>query len=214
MSVSATERSLSDEGAGFQPDPTAPPARPDLPNRTISPVARRQRLEPAKPTESPKPAPAATPDPVRLVKISCLRLAATEAAFAQAFHRAMAETVPGLRPMSPDRQANMSAGLAHCVLWAALTSDPPEAVVAFLRQVGADHYRQGFPCDSYQDVGRALLHSVRDSLGNDWWDSRLSSAWVSYGHWLESQLRTGSDRARDAGGAPLAAAPISPEAPA
>lgn len=166
MSTSASERSLTSDGTGTEQTEQTGQAGPQT-----------------------------TPEMARLVRLSCRRLADVESEFAMTLRHTLNEAVPGMRQLSPASGASVSAALTHCVLWAVLTQDPPEAVAAALQRLGADNYRQGFPDDAYPDVDRAWLRSARDILSPDW-DSRLSSAWVSYCRWLDSHLRFGATLAR------------------
>lgn len=140
--------------------------------------------------------PRPTPEIARMVQLSCQRLATVQAEFADTFRSTLNETVPGMRKLSLADSAVLSARLADCVLWAALTQDSSGMVEATLQRVGADNYRRGFPDDAYLGVGRALLRSVRDSLGTSW-DSRLGSAWVDYCRWLDTHLGLGAQQAQD-----------------
>ncbi len=140
---------------------------------------------------TPRPA----PEVARLVQLSCQRLFLVQAQFADTFHRRLDELAPSMHVLPPTRGTAMTAGLAHCVLWAALTQDPPDVVEATVQRVGADNHSQGFPDDAYQGIGHALLRGIRATLPVGW-SSELSSAWVAYYLWLDAHLRAGADLAR------------------
>lgn len=144
---------------------------------------------------TPRPA----PDVARLVQLSCQRLFVVQAQFADTFHRMLDELAPSMHMLPPARGTAMTSGLAHCVLWAALTQDPPDVVEATVQRVGADNHSQGFPDDAYPGIGHALLRGIRATLPVGW-SSELSSAWVAYYLWLDAHLRAGAELARASDG--------------
>lgn len=140
---------------------------------------------------APRPAPEVT----RLVQLSCQRLFVVQSQFADSFHHMLDELAPSMHVLPPAQGTALTAGLAHCVLWAALTQDSPDVVEATVQRVGADNHQQGFPDDAFPGVGHALLRGVRATLPVGW-SSELSSAWVAYYLWLDAHLRLGADLAR------------------
>lgn len=141
-----------------------------------------------------------TPETARLVQLSSQRLFAVESQFAEAFHQTLDELAPSMHVLPPASGTALTAELAHCVLWAALTQDPPDVVEATVQRVGANIRYQGFPDDAYGGVGHALLRGVRAILTHGW-NSELSSAWVAYYLWLDAHLRLGADLVRAQDGA-------------
>ncbi|MEJ2578894.1 MAG: hypothetical protein P8Z68_07320 [Kineosporiaceae bacterium] len=132
-----------------------------------------------------------SPTSARLVQFSCQRLLVVEPHFAGAFHQQLCALAPesGLPHLATGGQ--LSAALAHVVLWAALSDDEVTGVEAAVRAFGADHRARGFPDAAYPGLGHALLRSVRSTLPAGW-TSELSSGWVAYTLWLQPQLERGA----------------------
>ena len=84
--------------------------------------------------------------------------------------------------------------MVHTVLWAALTDDPPHAVVGSLRWVGTMNYLDGFPEAQYVNVAHALVRAVHDLAGVHW-SASTGSAWISYFMWLRPYLEDGARQA-------------------
>jgi hypothetical protein len=125
------------------------------------------------------------------VQFCCQRLLVIEADFAKAFHRELRELMPGCsHPASPPDRG-LSGALAHCLLWAALTRDPPDVVENTVRAFATDHHARGFPDAAYASLAHALLRSVREALPLGW-SSEVSSGWVSYALWLQPHLEFGA----------------------
>jgi hypothetical protein len=112
-----------------------------------------------------------------------------EAGFARVFHDELRGLTPSLRATTG--YAQLSAELARCVLWAALTQDSVEVVERTVRGFAAGHHSRGYPDDAYRNLGHALIRSVRTILPMGW-SSQLSSGWVSYALWLQPHLAAGS----------------------
>jgi hemoglobin-like flavoprotein len=149
-------------------------------------------------TGSTAPAPRPAPQAARLVQFSCQRLLAVEPDFAEAFHSAVCELAPELALPTLPAARELSGGVAHCVLWAALTQDDAASVVRTVEGFAADHHGRGFPDDAYATICHALLRAVRAVLPTGW-SSELSSSWVSYALWLQPHLRAGAGSAAEPG---------------
>jgi hypothetical protein len=144
----------------------------------------------------------------REVQFCCQRLLAVEPEFAEVFHRELCALTPSML-LAPTCSPALSAEVAHCVLWAALTQDPADVVEAAVRDFAAGHRGRGFPDDAYPSIGHALLRSVRATLPAGW-SSELSSGLVSYALWLQPHLQAG---ARSAAAGSSSAASGSAELP-
>jgi hemoglobin-like flavoprotein len=142
------------------------------------------------------------------VRGTCQRLFAAEDAFVTSFRTSLAQLVPELQHMMPDQGTAVADGLARAVLWAALTTEPPQVVEETFRNVGMEYGRLGFPPGGYHGAGHALLRAARDAHRSDW-SSELSSAWVAYYAWLAGHLARGAARATGPG--PAAWPPTDPE---
>jgi hypothetical protein len=154
-------------------------------------------------------APRPAPETARLVQLSCQRLLVIEPKFAGAFHHELCGLVPHSLPAIGAGRA-LAGGLAHCLLWAALTRDPTDVVEDRVRSFASDQHGRGFPDDAYPCLCHALLRSVRSTLPAGW-TSELSSGWVSYGLWLQPHLERGASATPDASGRPAAERPTSLE---
>jgi hypothetical protein len=126
----------------------------------------------------------------RAVQFCCQRLLAMEPEFARVFHRELSALTPSML-LAPVCSPALSADVAHCLLWAALTQDPADVVETAVREFAAGHRGRGFPDDAYPNIGHALLRSVRVTLPVGW-SSALSSGLVSYALWLQPQLQAGA----------------------
>jgi hemoglobin-like flavoprotein len=121
------------------------------------------------------------------VRDACRRLYAVEDEFVRRFRDCLGQLVPELRHTTHDQGATIAEGLAHAVLWAGLTSDPPAVVELTFHNLGTEYARRGFPESGYHGAGHALLRAARDTQLGDW-TSELSSAWVAFYAWLSSRL--------------------------
>jgi hypothetical protein len=126
----------------------------------------------------------------RAVQFCCQRLLAVEPEFARVFHHELSALTPSML-LAPVCSPALSADVAHCVLWAALTQDLADVVETAVRDFAAGHRGRGFPDDAYPNIGHALLRSVRAILPAGW-SSELSSGLVSYALWLQPQLQAGA----------------------
>lgn len=85
----------------------------------------------------------------------------------------------------------VSDRLARAALWAALTADPMDQIVATLRQVGYENARAGLPGTVYTSAGHSILHAARETYPGDW-SGYHSSAWAGYVQWLGVHFRAGA----------------------
>jgi hypothetical protein len=91
---------------------------------------------------------------------------------------------------APDGR-ELSERLAQAALWAALTTDPMDQIVATLRQVGYENARAGFPATAYTSAGHSLMGAARESYPGDW-SGYHSSAWAGYVQWLNVYFLSGA----------------------
>lgn len=130
------------------------------------------------------------PDVLEVIRWSAGWLSQVPDAFVDGLAADLATLIPDLG----------GAGRAFCermvqtVLWAALTDDPPHAVVGSLRWVGTMNYLDGFPEAQYVNVAHALVRAVHDLAGSHW-SASMGSAWISYFMWLRPYLEDGARQA-------------------
>lgn len=134
--------------------------------------------------------PALDPATAVVVRRSAGLLFQVEDAFVGALQADLAVLIPDLGvDLRPFCQR-----MVRAALWAALTDDPPHAVAASLRWVGATNYREGFPEAHYVNVAHALVQAVHE-LSGPGWSTSIGSAWISYFLWLRPHLLAGAHEA-------------------
>jgi hypothetical protein len=109
--------------------------------------------------------------------------------FVEEFHVDFTGREPQVATLPAGRE--LSDRLARSALWAALTGDPMEQIVATLRQVGYENAREGFPGSAYTSAGHSLMHAARESYPGNW-SGYHSSAWAGYVQWLNVYFLSGA----------------------
>jgi hypothetical protein len=84
--------------------------------------------------------------------------------------------------------------MAQAMLWVALTDQSPGVAADVLRRVGADNWHDGFPDADYVSVAHALVRTLRDLSGTDWFTA-MASAWISCFQWMQPHLLAGARQA-------------------
>lgn len=130
-----------------------------------------------------------------LVRATCRRLFTAEEDFIGNFRTSLAQLVPELRNTTPGHTDVLAEVLAQAVLWAGLTTEPPEVVEDTFHRLGAEYDRRGFPSSGYQAAGHAFLRAARDTQIADW-STELSSAWVACYSWLAAHLAHGAEQSQ------------------
>ena len=149
------------------------------------------------------------PGVLEVIRWSAARLSQMPDAFVDGLQADIAALVPDLVPGG----RAFCERMVHALLWAALTDDPPPAVAASLRWVGAMNYLDGFPQAQYVNIAHALVRVVHDLAGSHW-STSMGSAWISYFLWIRPQLEDGARQAAAQQATRLAAQqPVPPSAP-
>jgi len=113
---------------------------------------------------------------------------------AEYFYAALFSLDPGLREMFPivmgNQRGKLLAALGHIVSHV----DDGDTLVAFVRQLGADHRRFDVRPEHYPVVGQALLHTLATALG-DTWTPELQADWAeAYGIVSATMIQAAANR--------------------
>lgn len=134
------------------------------------------------------------PEVLRRARSSVSRLIQQEEAFAQQLHYDLAALIPALPSLLAGHGRPFCQRMVRTVLWLVTTSEPPHAIAASLRRIGAVNRLEGFPEAKYPSVARALVRTMRDLSGESW-SAATGSAWISCFQWIEPHLIIGAQQA-------------------
>lgn len=112
------------------------------------------------------------------LKASWAAVAPNGARAAQYFYAALFSWAPELRGMFPPVMAGQRDKLLDALGYIVSNVDDGEALLAFVRQLGADHRRFSVQPEHYPLVGRALLHTLGVGLGEAW-TAELAADWAA-----------------------------------
>lgn len=113
---------------------------------------------------------------------------------AEVFYATLFSLDPTLREMFPavmgGQRGKLLAALGHIVS----NVDDGDALVAFVKQLGADHRRFDVRPEHYPVVGQALLHTLATGLG-DAWTAELQADWAeAYGIVSATMMQAAAER--------------------
>lgn len=134
---------------------------------------------------------------VGLVRQSCLAVANRPVALAEAFYAHLFEMAPGVRRMFPADMTGQMEKMTTTLIGSIAALDEPDtaALVATLRQLGADHAtRYGVAPEHYYYIGHALTRAVRDVAGSAY-SGTMSSAWIALYQWVARHMTAGAQAA-------------------
>jgi hypothetical protein len=131
------------------------------------------------------------PEIAEYIYRTCQRLGEAPDDFVEEFHRDFTAREPRITTVAPPDGRAITDRLARAALWAALTGDPMEQIVATLRQVGYENAREGFPGSAYTTAGHSLMGAARECYPGDW-TGYFSSGWAGYVQWLNLSFLSGA----------------------
>jgi hemoglobin-like flavoprotein len=118
-----------------------------------------------------------TPQQIRLVQSSYVRLKADAAPVAAAFYERLFQLDPGLRGLFHHNLAQQGERLMHMIGAAVGLLNRPETLFPVLHALGARHEGYGVKAEHYDTVGTALIDTLQAGLGNAF-TSELRAAWL------------------------------------
>lgn len=98
--------------------------------------------------------------------------------FATAFYTALWSDTVGIRELFPAGMETMRQRFATAVGWAVNRLGDPDAVTAFLTQLGRDHRKYGVRPEHFRSAGRALHTAVRECTPPILWTDALDRTWA------------------------------------
>lgn len=132
-----------------------------------------------------------TPQQIARVRDSFVRLEPRTAEVGRAFYATLFELNPAVRGLFPadiDAQARKLMEMLGSIV--AGLHDPQQLHARF-RDLGVRHQAYGVSEEHYDDVGAALLQSLRTALGPDF-DADLEEAWATvYADLAEHMIAAG-----------------------
>jgi hemoglobin-like flavoprotein len=135
--------------------------------------------------------------PIHLLEKSFAQIQPQAAAFSQNFHQHLFADNPDVEAMFAD----LSLELMEKKLMASLALivenlHNPDALAHALLSLGAYHVTKGTVKEHYPLVGKALLLSFQDFLGDDWTPT-VAKAWKEAFHLIANIMMEGGDNAED-----------------
>lgn len=122
--------------------------------------------------------PTMSPQQVNLVRDSFARIAPIAPQAAALFYQNLFSAEPSLRPMFRGDMARQGDQLMRMVQGAVSLLDDPQRLLPVLRELGARHVAYGVQDPHYGMVGRALLRTLNDALG-DAFTPDVADAWAT-----------------------------------
>jgi len=118
---------------------------------------------------------------------------------AELFYNRLLEVAPSIRPLfrSTD-MVEQSKKLIQALTVAVKNLDNLEALTPVLEDLGRRHLRYGVVAQHYEDVGKTLLWTLKQGLG-DAWTPEVAAAWTDLYALLSSIMQgTGNEPSRNA----------------
>lgn len=132
-----------------------------------------------------------TPRQIALVRDSFARLAPQTAAIGRAFYATLFELNPSVRGLFPADIEGQARKLTEMLGSIVAGLDDPQRLHAQFRDLGVRHQAYGVSEEHYDDVGAALLQSLRAALGPAF-DPALEEAWATvYADLAEHMIAAG-----------------------
>lgn len=121
---------------------------------------------------------AMSPQQITLVRDSFARIAPIAPQAAALFYANLFTAEPALKPMFRGDMAHQGDQLMRMVQGAVSLLDDPQRLLPVLRGLGARHVAYGVQDPHYGMVGRALLRTLNDALG-DAFTPDVADAWAT-----------------------------------
>jgi len=144
-------------------------------------------LQPRRINEVPLPSASV----IEAVRESCASLPAGSTRLSECFYANLFVMAPDVRAMFQDDIRPQQKRMAEALVEVVRYLDAPDHVAQFLRELGAQHYRElGVKPEHYPFVGRALVRAVSEVSPT--WSSSMSSAWVLVYEWITATMLAGA----------------------
>lgn len=121
--------------------------------------------------------PSAHPGDGALVRASLAALASQAASVARVFYATLFAVDPPVRDLFPASMTTQRERLVSALVHVAGLVDDPDRLGPFLAQLGRDHRKFGVVAEHYDNVGTALLTSLRQHSGVRW-TADVERAWT------------------------------------
>jgi hemoglobin-like flavoprotein len=134
-----------------------------------------------------------TQDDIALIRESFAHLHRRRNETAELFYARLFEIAPDVRPLFKDDLAAQRINLMEFLAVAMATLRDPAGLTVLLRKLGRNHRGYGVQEKHYQQVGEALIWTLRTSLGSGF-TPELERAWKAlYGDMAATMIAAGSD---------------------
>ncbi|MFD3685834.1 globin domain-containing protein [Nocardiopsis sp. NPDC058631] len=128
---------------------------------------------------------------IEAVRESCASLPPGSTRLSECFYANLFVMAPDVRAMFQDDIRPQQKRMAEALVEVVRYLDAPDHVAQFLRELGAQHYRElGVKPEHYPFVGRALVRAVSEVSPT--WSSSMSSAWVLVYEWITATMLAGA----------------------
>lgn len=117
-----------------------------------------------------------TPEQIKLVQDSFLKVVPTAAQAADIFYDRLFEIAPEVRSLFPTDMSDQKTKLMRTLGVAVQNLHQVGTIVPIVQALGAKHAGYGVNDEHYDSVGAALLYTLEKGLG-DGWTAELASAW-------------------------------------
>ncbi|PSK91852.1 hemoglobin-like flavoprotein [Murinocardiopsis flavida] len=140
--------------------------------------------------------PPPSPRVIDVVRATCATLPDDSTLLAEHFYDHLFRLAPDIRPMFAADMTQQQIRMSEALLDVVRNLDQPQEIQAYLRDLGAHHYRVlGVEPAQYRYVGWALVRAVGD-LSNSW-SSHTGSAWVLVYEWITANMLAGAQEAAE-----------------
>ncbi len=136
-----------------------------------------------------------TPEQIKLVQSTFADVRPIAAAAAESFYKRLFHLDPSLRPMFKGDMETQGRMLMTVLDSAVTGLSDLDAMLPVVRQMGARHEKYGVLDAHYETVGKALLWTLEQGLG-DKFTPQVSQAWATAYQLLASVMQMGAFKAR------------------
>jgi hemoglobin-like flavoprotein len=135
------------------------------------------------------------PEQIKLVQSTFADVRPIAAVAAESFYNRLFHLDPSLRPMFKGDMETQGRMLMTVLDSAVTGLDDLDAMLPVVRQMGARHEKYGVLDAHYDTVGKALLWTLEQGLG-DKFTPQVSQAWATAYQLLASVMQMGAFKAR------------------
>ena len=132
-----------------------------------------------------------TIDQINLVQTSFRQIMPLAETAAKVFYKRLFERDPGLQALFPNDMLTQGNKLMQFLGLAVVSLNKLEQLRPALRTLGARHVAYGVLDEDYDTVGRALLWTLEQTLGDEF-TPELEKAWIEVYAMISSEMKAGA----------------------